>query len=237
MEILKAISKRLFHRFILTFLVTVHSVFAGEVVPNPIFPQAVISMLDPTINRDVYSVPKHLHLFKQRIVDWGMALCLLIKFSIFYPLRFYKNLSKMADNLRRAVQNINLGADEEPIAIPKEIVNQAIADNRFILIGRPVIPRRQNIRSIVASLPRIWGQAGLVSVHFPDKGIHGDGSEAWSLGLQRQNAHHPKMDSTTASPRLHPFLDPSSWHPLSIPQPWRRRTHWSFTRSGSRCGF
>jgi len=41
-------------------------------------------------------------------------------------------------------------------------VAQAVAENRFILMGRPVMPRRQNIRSIVASMPRIWGQSGLV---------------------------------------------------------------------------
>lgn len=68
----------------------------------------------------------------------------------------------MADNLRKAVQEINLGVDDEPFALPEEIVNQAVAENRFILFGRPVMPRRQNLRSIVASMPRIWGQAGFV---------------------------------------------------------------------------
>ncbi|XP_020891624.1 uncharacterized protein LOC110231106 [Arabidopsis lyrata subsp. lyrata] len=68
----------------------------------------------------------------------------------------------MADNLRRAVQEINLGADEEPFVIPEEIVARAEAVNRYILLGRPVMPRRQNLRSIVASMPRIWGQSGLV---------------------------------------------------------------------------
>ncbi|CAE6223085.1 unnamed protein product [Arabidopsis arenosa] len=29
-------------------------------------------------------------------------------------------------------------------------------------MGRPVMPRRQNLRSIVATMPRLWGQAGLV---------------------------------------------------------------------------
>lgn len=37
-----------------------------------------------------------------------------------------------------------------------------VAENRFILMGRPVIPRRQNLRSIIASMPRVWGQSGLV---------------------------------------------------------------------------
>lgn len=51
----------------------------------------------------------------------------------FYPLRFYQNLSKIGDNLRRAVQDLNLGVNDEPIALPEDIVNQAVAENRFIL--------------------------------------------------------------------------------------------------------
>ncbi|KAL9812056.1 hypothetical protein AtNW77_Chr5g0116481 [Arabidopsis thaliana] len=61
----------------------------------------------------------------------------------------------MADNLRRAVQDINLGVDDEPVALSAAVVAQAAAENRFILMGRPVMPRRQNLRSIVASMPRI----------------------------------------------------------------------------------
>jgi len=61
----------------------------------------------------------------------------------------------MGDNLRRAVQEINLGIDEILFALPEPVVNQAIAANRFILFGHPLIPRRQNLRSIVASMPRI----------------------------------------------------------------------------------
>ncbi|CAE5959404.1 unnamed protein product [Arabidopsis arenosa] len=59
-------------------------------------------------------------------------------------------------------QDINLGAEDEPVAISPAIVAQAAAENRFILMGRPVMPRRQNLRSIVASMPRMWGQSGLV---------------------------------------------------------------------------
>jgi len=68
----------------------------------------------------------------------------------------------MGDNLRRAVQDIDLGADDVPIAIPADVVAVAAAENRFILMGRPVIPRRQNVRSIIASMPRVWGQSSLV---------------------------------------------------------------------------
>lgn len=68
----------------------------------------------------------------------------------------------MADNIDRAMQDIDLGADDEPIQLPSEVLNQAAAKNRFILIGQPVMPRRQNLRSIVAVMPRVWGQSGIV---------------------------------------------------------------------------
>ena len=79
-----------------------------------------------------------------------------------FPLRFYKVLAKMGDNLRRAVQEINLGVDDVPYALPPEVVANAAAEHRFLLMGRPVMPRRQNLRSIIASMPRVWGQSGLV---------------------------------------------------------------------------
>ena len=37
----------------------------------------------------------------------------------------------------------------------------AEAELRFLIMGRPVMPRRQNLRSIIASMPRVWGQFGL----------------------------------------------------------------------------
>lgn len=82
--------------------------------------------------------------------------------QLFFPFRFYALLSTMADNIRRALQEIDLGIEDAPIALPIEVVNQAAAANRFILMGRPVIPRRQNLRSVVAAMPRLWGQSGLV---------------------------------------------------------------------------
>lgn len=81
---------------------------------------------------------------------------------LYFSFRFYIILTQMADNLRRAMQEIYLGADDEPIQLPVDVVNQAAAENRFIIMGRPTIPRRQNLRSIVAALPRAWGQAGII---------------------------------------------------------------------------
>ncbi|CAG7887032.1 unnamed protein product, partial [Brassica rapa] len=68
----------------------------------------------------------------------------------------------MADNIRRALQDVNLGCDDTPFVLPSEVVRQAAGENRFLLIGRPVMPRKQNIRAIVASMPRNWGFDGLV---------------------------------------------------------------------------
>ncbi|KAG2281330.1 hypothetical protein Bca52824_052550 [Brassica carinata] len=67
----------------------------------------------------------------------------------------------MAENIRRSLQDINLGADDEPFVLPADVVRQAKEENRFILIGRPVMPRKQNLRVIVASMPRSWGFEGL----------------------------------------------------------------------------
>ncbi|XP_033141779.1 uncharacterized protein LOC108869928 [Brassica rapa] len=67
----------------------------------------------------------------------------------------------MVDNIRRSFQNINLGVNDPPLALPETVVNEAVAENRFILIGRPVMPRHQNIRYIIATLPRNWGHEGV----------------------------------------------------------------------------
>ncbi|EOA23139.1 hypothetical protein CARUB_v100038640mg, partial [Capsella rubella] len=86
----------------------------------------------------------------------------VLSITTLFPLRFYLILLKMADNLRRQVQDIDLGADDDPVAIPANLVANAVAENRFVLMGRPVFPRRQNLRAIIASMPRVWGQSGLV---------------------------------------------------------------------------
>ncbi|KFK41288.1 hypothetical protein AALP_AA2G110500 [Arabis alpina] len=68
----------------------------------------------------------------------------------------------MADNLRRGIQDIDLGVNDTPVILPTAVVNQAAEENKFIIIGKPVMPRKQNLRSIVALMPRYWGQSGLV---------------------------------------------------------------------------
>ncbi|CAA7056509.1 unnamed protein product [Microthlaspi erraticum] len=70
---------------------------------------------------------------------------------------------KMANNLRNAIQNLNLGINDEPVALPIDVCTEAVRVNQFSLIGRALIPRRQNLRAIVATLPRNWGLTGVIS--------------------------------------------------------------------------
>lgn len=84
--------------------------------------------------------------------------------SYFPSFIFYKRLcilKTLAANLRRGLQNINLDAEDPPIQLPIQVINEAVAENRFIITGRPVVPRKQNIRAIIATLPRNWGHEGI----------------------------------------------------------------------------
>lgn len=63
----------------------------------------------------------------------------------------------MGDNLRLKMQNINLGAEDEPVALPPELCVQAAAVNRFSLVVVPLNPRKQNLRAMISQLPRLSG--------------------------------------------------------------------------------
>lgn len=78
------------------------------------------------------------------------------------PYRFFLFRFLMADNIRRALQNIDLGIDDAPVSLPLAVVQQAVNENRFCLMGRPLMPRKQNLRQVLASLPRTWGMVGFV---------------------------------------------------------------------------
>ena len=164
MAIFLAIILRLFNRSLSTTLVTVPFDFSGDMDQiRPISP-TVISMTTTLARRDaIQTVAKTSFLYKHRQeISISTVLQQLIPLVLLYPFRFYITLFKMADNLRKTVQDINLGVDDAPVALPAAVVAQAAAENRCILMGRPVMPRRQNLRSIVASMPRGWGQSGLV---------------------------------------------------------------------------
>lgn len=72
-------------------------------------------------------------------------------------LRISESQNKMSDNIRRAMQDIDLGREDASFALPLDVVRQAAEENRFILIGRPAMPRRQNVRPLIATMPRVWG--------------------------------------------------------------------------------
>lgn len=52
------------------------------------------------------------------------------------------------------------------IDLPKEVVKQAAYENWFIIVGSPVMPRRQNLRAIVASMSRNWGCKGMFAQNY-----------------------------------------------------------------------
>ena len=164
MAIVKAIFLQLLLQFFTSVPTAVVFDFAGVVDRFWTTLQAVISTLQSHFRRDARTtVTEESFLYKSSFFNSFVSLSIeIIKSTLLYPFHFYNLLLKMTDNLRRAVQDINLGIDDVPIALPAEIVAQAVAENRFILMERPVMPRRQNSRAIVASMPRIWGQAGLV---------------------------------------------------------------------------
>ena len=163
MAIIWTTIRQLFFWCLVTVVAAVPSGYAGEVgFFSSTISCAVISTIESTIPRDVSLAVSLCWLFKGEDGIWILIKSCCFISVLFYPYRFYKTLTKMGDNLRRAVQEINLGVDDIPFALPEAVFNQAIAANRFILFGRPVMPRRQNLRSIVASMPQIWGQAGLV---------------------------------------------------------------------------
>lgn len=53
--------------------------------------------------------------------------------------------------------------------LPHEVCNEAVRVNQFSLMGRPLMRRKQNIRAVVNSLPRIWGLSGLVNGRLIDR--------------------------------------------------------------------
>ncbi|KAG7563830.1 hypothetical protein ISN44_As10g005970 [Arabidopsis suecica] len=63
----------------------------------------------------------------------------------------------MADKIRRQLQEIALGIDDEIINLPSELCEEAINETRFSLVAKPVNARKQNLRAMLTTLPRLWG--------------------------------------------------------------------------------
>ncbi|XP_024006491.1 uncharacterized protein LOC112083001 [Eutrema salsugineum] len=63
----------------------------------------------------------------------------------------------MSESLRQRMQNINLGITDEPVALPSEIINHAVANNQFSLVVVPLNRRKQNLRAMISQMARVWG--------------------------------------------------------------------------------
>ena len=122
----------------------------------------VISMIDTMSTRDEVGRRKLSSSIYKKDEASSDFIHTLLANLISFCWRFFIFLTLMADNLRRALQDIDLGINDAPFVLPTEVVRQAEEENRFILIGRPVMPRRQNLRAIVATMPRNWGFEGTV---------------------------------------------------------------------------
>lgn len=117
-----------------------------------------ISTKDPTNLCDVVvsDMKERSYIYKKTncSVEFHILLSLSIELLWYFYWRYRLFLSKMAEGIRRAMQDIDLGFSMPPVALPAEVVRQAAEENRFIIIGRPVMPRKQNLRAIVATMPR-----------------------------------------------------------------------------------
>ncbi|WZZ08921.1 hypothetical protein YC2023_094842 [Brassica napus] len=86
-----------------------------------------------------------------------------ISTQILYTYRYDCSLSIMADNLRRAIQDLSLGIDDAPVTLSAAVCSEARRVNQFSLMGRPTMQTKQNIRALLTSLPKMWGIPGLIT--------------------------------------------------------------------------
>lgn len=69
----------------------------------------------------------------------------------------------MADKIRKHLQDISLGIEDEIVNLPFDLCEEAANETRFSLIVKPTNPRRQNLRAILSTMPRLWGVGEEVS--------------------------------------------------------------------------
>ncbi|KAL0643179.1 hypothetical protein Bca4012_041469 [Brassica carinata] len=65
----------------------------------------------------------------------------------------------MSDRIRKQLQEISLGINDSVVELPFDLCEEAIEENRYSLIVKPINPRRQNLRAMMVSFPRLWGVA------------------------------------------------------------------------------
>ncbi|XP_018458408.1 uncharacterized protein LOC108829243 [Raphanus sativus] len=69
----------------------------------------------------------------------------------------------MSDRIRKQLQEITLGIEDDVVDLPHDICAAAIEENRYALVGKPLNPRKQNLREMLSALPRLWGVADEVA--------------------------------------------------------------------------
>lgn len=93
-------------------------------------------------------------------ISVGIFQALFSSISVFYlRICLLKSFRIMSDNVRKSLQDLNLGINDTPISLPSELCGRATTINRFSLIVTVVNPRKQNLRAIANQMPRIWGFA------------------------------------------------------------------------------
>ncbi|KAL1218872.1 hypothetical protein V5N11_035665 [Cardamine amara subsp. amara] len=68
----------------------------------------------------------------------------------------------MSDKIHKRMQDITLGVNDTPIALPKSVFVQATRANRLSIVGTLVNPRKQNMKAQINHLPRVWGMEDTV---------------------------------------------------------------------------
>ncbi|XP_019086564.1 PREDICTED: uncharacterized protein LOC109126986 [Camelina sativa] len=99
----------------------------------------------------------YLNLFKSCVVFWIRQVDQSENYS--FPLF----LLIMADKIRRQMQEIALGIEDDAITLLVDLCEEAIQETRFSLIVKPVNLRKQNLRAMLSTLPRLWGVPDEVS--------------------------------------------------------------------------
>jgi len=94
----------------------------------------------------------------------------------------------MSDRLRKSVQDLTLGIDDEPVALTPEFCSRAAHVNRFSVVVTTVNPRKQNLRALIGQMPRVWGFPDSCVGRILDKGkvqFKFQTEEAMNLVLRR----------------------------------------------------
>ncbi|EOA25582.1 hypothetical protein CARUB_v10018929mg, partial [Capsella rubella] len=86
----------------------------------------------------------------------------LTSFFTFYPSfnlcsGITQSNNNMSDYVRKSLQNLDLGINDEPVPLPSDLCGRAVNANRFSLIVSVVNPKKQNLRAIVNQMLKIWG--------------------------------------------------------------------------------